>query len=287
MKLSNGTNFCTKSLKSFGVDRCGEESNETNAEYEMNDLEINLDRQFPNLPNAPIVEAVVHWQAPATVALVEGSLDAQLQGFADYKTRLQYNEEVGLRGNSDGFEVKQSRNWQGARLSSPDETNPNFVCQFLKSGVVFSRLAPYIGWDNFSAEANRFWAKYVELAKPANVSQLSVRYISQVPVRSLDQAEGFIEQVCAPLGDIGLSAGHFFHQDTIQLNNHAYKINLIRAVQPATEALNTLIVDISVSTTSILEDLRQVDDKLNELRFIKNEVFFTIMKDAETKFGAV
>ena len=134
---------------------------------------------------------------------------------------------------------------------------------------------------------DRFWAKYVELAKPANVSQLSVRYISQVPVRSLDQAEGFIEQVCAPLGDIGLSAGHFFHQDTIQLNNHAYKINLIRAVQPATEALNTLIVDISVSTTSILEDLRQVDDKLNELRFIKNEVFFTIMKDAETKFGAV
>ena len=58
-------------------------------------------------------------------------------------------------------------------------------------------------------------------------------------------------------------------------------------MQPATEALNTLIVDISVSTTSILEDLRQVDDKLNELRFIKNEVFFTIMKDAETKFGAV
>ena len=287
MKLSNGTNFCTKSLKSFGVDRCGEESNETNAEYEMNDLEINLDRQFPNLPNAPIVEAVVHWQAPATVALVEGSLDAQLQGFSDYQTKLQYNDEVGLRGNADGFEVKQSRNWQGARLSSPDETKPQFVCQFLKSGVVFSRLAPYIGWDNFSGEANRFWSKYVELAKPANVSQLSVRYISQIPVRSTDQAEEFIEQVCAPLGGLELSAEHFFHQDTIQLSNHPYKINLIRAIQPATASSNTLIVDISVSTTSILEDLKQVDDKLNELRFIKNDVFFTIMKDAKTKFGAV
>lgn len=252
----------------------------------MNDLKIDLERVFPNLPNAPIVEAVVHWQTPATVALVEDTLESQLQEFSDYQTKPQYNEEVGLRGNANGFEVKQSRNWQGARLSKPEESNPNFVCQFLKNGVVFSRLAPYVGWENFASEANKFWAKYVQLAQPANVSQLSVRYISQIPVQTLDQVGEFIEQVCEPLGGLGLSAGHFFHQDTIFLNSHPYKINLIRAVQPATGSSNTLIVDISVSTTTILEDLGQVDDKLNELRFIKNEVFFTLMKEAETKFGA-
>lgn len=253
----------------------------------MNNLEINLEKKFPNLPNAPIVEAVVHWQAPATVALAEATLESQLQKcFTDYQTKLQYNEEVGLRGNADGFELKQSRNWQGARLSAPSENQPNFVCQFLKNGIVFSRLAPYIGWDNFSSEAQKFWAKYVEFTKPTNVSQLSVRYISQIPIQKLDQVGEFIEDVCDPLGGLSLSAGHFFHQDTILLDNHPYKINLVRAVQPATGSSNTLIVDISVSTTTILEDLDQVDDKLNELRFIKNEVFFTLMKEAETKFGA-
>jgi len=254
---------------------------------EMNDLNIDFEKTFPNLPNAPIVEAVVHWQTPASVALDENTLEQQLRDcFTDYEVKLQYNDEVGLRGNEDGFEVRQSRNWQGARLSTPSETQANFVCQFLKNGVAFSRLAPYVGWDNFSSEANKFWAKYVELANPSNVSQLSVRYISQIPVQTLDQVGEFIEQVCVPLGDLGLSAGHFFHQDTILLNNHPYKINLIRAVQPATGSLNTLIVDISVATTTVLEDLEQVDDKLNELRFIKNEVFFTLMKEAETKFGA-
>ena len=286
--MSNDINCFTRLLISFGVDICvNVESNKKDAEHDMNDLKIDLEREFPNLPNAPIVEAIVHWQAPATVALVEGAIEAQLQEFADYRTRLQYNEEVGLTGSADGFEVKQSRNWQGARLSKPEETKPEFVCQFLKNGIVFSRLAPYVGWGNFASEANKFWSKYIEIAKPANVSQLSVRYISQIPVRTLDQVGEFIDQVCAPLGDLGLSAGHFFHQDTIQLNNHPYRINLIRAVQPATGSSNTLIVDISVSTTTDLEDLGQVDDKLNELRFIKNEVFFTLMKEAETKFGAV
>ena len=253
----------------------------------MNDLEIDLDKEFINLPNAPIVEAVVHWQAPATVQLTEESLQTQLgDSFPGYLIRQQHDEEVGLIGSTGGIEVKQQRNWEGVRLSSPDEKTPQFVCQFLKNGVAFSRLAPYVGWSDFIGEAKKFWEKYVEIARPKNVSQLSVRYISQVSVRTSDEVGEYIEQVCAPLGSIGLSANHFFHQDSIQLDNHPYRINVVRAVQPATGTTGSLIVDILASTVSALENLDMVDDKLNELRFIKNEVFFTLMRDAETKFGA-
>jgi hypothetical protein len=47
----------------------------------------------------------------------------------------------------------------------------------------------------------------------------------------------------------------------------------------------SLIVDIDVRTTDSIADFATVPQRLRELRFIKNEVFFTLMKDAETKFG--
>lgn len=253
----------------------------------MNHLEIDTAKQFPNLPRAPIVEAVVHWQAPPTKQLDRESLQLELvKEFEDYATQMQVNQEVGISGNPGSFEVKQQTNWEGVRLNSPKEGQAKFVCQFLKTGVAFSQLAPYQGWSHFIQEAKRFWAKYAALAEPNSVSPLSVRYISQIPVRSATDVGNCIEPVCSPLHGLGLEADHFFHQDSIQLANHPYKIKVIRAVQPATDKSANLIVDISVSTTSVLENLAAVDDKLDELRFIKNEVFFTLMKEAETKFGA-
>ncbi len=253
----------------------------------MNRLEIDISKHFPNLPKAPIVEAVVHWQAPPTKQFDRQSLESELaKEFEGYVTQVQVNQELGVSGNPRGFEVKQQTNWEGVRLNSPKEGPAKFVCQFLKTGVAFSQLAPYQGWSQFIEEAKQFWRKYEALAEPTTVSTLSVRYISQIPVRSFTDVGNCIEQVCSPLDALGLEADHFFHQDSIQLANQPYKINVIRAVQPATDKSENLIVDILVSTTSVLENLEVVDDKLEELRFIKNEVFFTLMKEAEIKFGA-
>jgi hypothetical protein len=62
-------------------------------------------------------------------------------------------------------------------------------------------------------------------------------------------------------------------------------INIVRAVQPTPHQKSTLIVDITASTSESFE-LVQVNDKLNDLRFIKNKVFFSLMKDAAQSFGA-
>ena len=151
----------------------------------MNNLEINVDKKFPNLPNAPIVEAVVHWQAIPKVPLEEETLQKELaSSFGDYIAGPQFNQQIGLKDVPGLLEVRQERIWQGVRLSSPDDKEPKFVCQFMKNGIAFSRLAPYEGWQGFISEADRFWRKYVEFGQPSSVSQLSVRYISQIPVQS-------------------------------------------------------------------------------------------------------
>jgi len=78
----------------------------------------------------------------------------------------------------------------------------------------------------------------------------------------------------------------FFHQDTIPLKGYPYEVRLIRAMQPAAEKTGSkrvLIVDIDVSTKEAVA-LENLDRTLDELRYIKNKVFFTYMKDADKHF---
>jgi uncharacterized protein (TIGR04255 family) len=83
-----------------------------------------------------------------------------------------------------------------------------------------------------------------------------------------------------------VKADSFFHQNTIPLKGYPYEVRLIRAVQPAAEksgSRKVLIVDIDVSTTRAVT-FDQLDRALDEMRYIKNKVFFTYMKDAAERF---
>jgi uncharacterized protein (TIGR04255 family) len=251
-----------------------------------NVLTIDHSEEFPNLANAPIVEAVLHWQAMASREYREAELLAEMQSsFPDYTATSQHNFEAGFTGTPQGIEFKQRSAWQGVRLTKQEDGETRFVCQFLRQGVVFSHLAPYTRWEEFEPEAKKFWNKHCELGDPSEVSRLNVRFISQIAVAAVDEIDNYIETVCQPVSSIGLSADQYFHQDTVKLTNHPYVINIVRTVQPSVKQGSNLIVDITVSTSSSFE-LANVDDKLKDLRFIKNKMFFTLMKDAAQTFGA-
>lgn len=257
-----------------------------------NKLRIDHSFEFKTLPNAPIVEAVLHWQVTPPANFQEPKLAAELRtSFPDYEIKSQHNLEAAFTGSPDGLEVKHKSSWEGVRLTKPfpqPNQNPSFVCQFQKHGVVVSRLAPYTGWNDFEPEALRFWQKYLELANPAEVSGLTTRFISLIPLQTVDEVSNYIEIVCQPMEKIGLSADQYYHQDLVQLSNHPYKINVIRAVQPGSsnDRPVDLIVDISVSTTNSFCEMELLEGKLKDLRFIKNQVFFTLMNNAEQNFGA-
>ncbi|MCA9211936.1 MAG: TIGR04255 family protein [Planctomycetales bacterium] len=254
----------------------------------VNELHIDHSEEFPNLAHAPIVEAVLHWQAMASKDYREAELLREMHdAFPDYTATNQHNLEAGFTGTPEGIEFKQKSAWQGVRLTQKGEKDQDkFICQFLRQGVVFSQLAPYTGWDVFEPEALRFWEKHCELGDPNEVARLTVRFISQIAIASIKEIENYIDTVCEPVYRLGLSASSYYHQDTIELSNHPYVINIVRAVQPTPDGKLNLIVDIAAATSGSFE-LEQVDDKLKDLRFIKNKVFFTLMKDAAQSFGAI
>ena len=245
-------------------------------------------KEFPTLRFAPIVEAVLHWQAAASVELDASTLRGKLEAsFPQYEIAPQHNIEAAFSTSTKGTEFKQSANWEGFRLTKKENDKPAFVCQFTRSGIVVSRLAPYKKWDEFATEAVRFWQTYVEIAQPNEIARLSTRFISQIPIASLAEAGQYIDIAEKPLSAIGVATEGCFHQDTLKPDGLPYMINLVRAVQPRPHASTplSLIVDIDVRTSDSIADFAVLPQTLTDLQFIKNKVFFALMKDAETKFG--
>jgi uncharacterized protein (TIGR04255 family) len=246
-------------------------------------------RKFPNLPRAPIVEGVLHWQATASVDLDESSLRLQLEDkFPGYSLKSHHDIEAAFTDSPEGVEVKHSKTWKGFRLTKAENDKQVFVCQFKQDGITFSRLSPYTGWDEFMPYALEFWRAFVEICQPKEVARLGARYISEIPINSVEQVGDFIEDVSSPLKVIGIPPRSFFHQDTFDLPGTRYCVNLIRAVQSSQEdGGNSLIVDIDVFTAKGIDDFQSIETILSELRYIKNDVFFTVMKDADEKFKGV
>ena len=250
-------------------------------------FQIDTAKEFPFLPNAPIVEAVIHWQSAASVDFDPANLESDLAArFSEYQLHTQQNFSAAVSDAQQGMSIQHS--WDGFRLTKTESEEPVFVCQFKPSGLVFSRLAPYLGWTNFLEEGIRFWTTFTEIAKPAEIARLSTRFISQIPVKNPADVAEYTEIGEQSWNPDGSSTSGFFIQEHVTLDEHPYIITITRALQPVAPGIQAglnLIVDIGVSTTDAVAPFDSVDRRLKELRYIKNEVFFGLMKDAAIKFG--
>lgn len=248
---------------------------------------IDLSKKFQRLPDAPIVEAVLHWQAAAGKTLDKTTVQAELkQRFPNYDCHEQQEMGAAIQASPKGIEVRQSTRWDGFRLTGQGDAD-RYVAQFKPNGVVFSRLAKYDCWDKFQADGLRFWDVYLELAEPPVIERLGVRFINQIHLGPEGKPSEFLKDVPAPPKGIGLSRNLFFHQDTFRVDGYPYQINWVRTAQPIPENERVLIVDIDASTERISSLEPEVLLRhLAEMRFLKNWFFFTCMTDQALKqFG--
>lgn len=248
-------------------------------------FKINTTEKFDKLRNAPIVEAVIQLNAPPSKPFEESVLKEILSArFLDYKVQGQMQFEAGFESSVDGkFSMHHMAQWDGFRLNSDDAKH---ICQWKRNSLVFSRLEPYESWEKLLGGAMSFWAAYKELGAPNLVEGIGVRFISQIPLAEEEKFTDYIQKISPPLKGLGLRAESFFHQDTIPLKGYPYEIRLIRAVQPAAEksgSKRVLIVDINVVTTRAVT-FDQFEKALDEMRYIKNKVFFSYMKNANERF---
>lgn len=242
-------------------------------------LVIDLSESFRHLPRAPVTEAVLQFQGRALAPWDESSIFSALKTrLSDYpKADSQRTQQITFGGIPEQTPPIVDLGWSGAVLRSADGLQ---VVNFQRDAFAFSRLAPYQTWNAFSSEALRLYELHLSLARPAEVQRIGLRFINQFDVPTAFELSDYFTQPPSAHAGLPLEPAVFFHQDTFRVPGHPYGVNVIRTFQPVinmggASVAPKLILDIDVFTeTPMLIDLAEIRNRLSEMRWIKNKVFF-------------
>jgi uncharacterized protein (TIGR04255 family) len=243
-------------------------------------VDIKPEEKFENLPRAPIVEAVIEIRARATKSLEETSLrtaiEPELAGYVFLDSLREFHSEVKLEGGKPPIQKVSDAGWKGVRFRSSDEKH---IAQFNRDGFVFSRLEPYLTWEELESEGKRLWNIYKDFAQPVEIQRLGLRFINRIKLPPGELLfENYIQPAPSSPHGLELPFHGFMHKDTLGVPGHPYAINVIRTIQQLNGGVDggvALILDIDVFTTQGFDlDNTVLQRRLLEMRWLKNKVFF-------------
>ncbi len=248
-------------------------------------VKIDLAEQFPHLPRAPIVEAVIDIRGRAEVpweeSTIEVQLKAQLPDYPRLSSHREFRHEVKMAPGQQPQQSLEDMGWKGLRLQSTDKLH---IAQFNRDGFVFSRLHPYESWQQLIREGMRLWKIHKELARPSEVQRLGLRFINRILLSPKDlNFEDYLNAPPKPPDHLDLPFHGFFHNDTLAIPGYRYAINIIRTIQqpqlPEPDRIG-IILDHDVFTLEPFEVQQEVlERRLAEMRWLKNKVFFGSITD--------
>jgi uncharacterized protein (TIGR04255 family) len=241
---------------------------------------LDLKETFPRLARAPIVEAIIHWQARAQHSLdLENLRDTLLVRLPDYGKATpihRFGVMAKLVSGNEPQVEHHKPNFAGLRLTSQDG---HYVMQFLRDGLVFSRTRPYEHWEAFRNAAKQAWQVYRDIAQPTEIKRLGVRFINHIPTVTSETLGRYLRE--PPTCPSNLPLREFVYQSTFAVPGHPYDIRVIKVMQPSMPELQSstgLFVDIDVFSTNAI-DAAEEEESLNRMRWLKNKVFFTLITD--------
>ncbi len=228
--------------------------------------------EYPHLKHAPITEALIDIRIKpiedAGEEVIQKLNDAEIDGYPE-------KQEMRIQGIGIEFpviETKTQNTYNGHRFISPDNKE---VFQARMNGFTFSRLEPYLDWENLISSAKKLWASYLELLGDVQIIRIAVRYINRIDVpegTSLDDYFVALPSIPEKLPD-GLIS--FLSRAAVPFDEENATALITQSMSEVKKDVATIIFDIDVfrvgdySNTS--EDL-WVD--MEKLRHIKNLVFF-------------
>ncbi|MEW8509140.1 MAG: TIGR04255 family protein [Candidatus Thiodiazotropha sp.] len=229
-----------------------------------------------HLEHAPIKEAIIDFRVILPEKVTIEDLDRGFTALeSDYPNRSELTQgSFGIRidkGQTVSTSMEQSI--EGYRYASADGTQ---VVQFRSNGFTFSRLEPYLTWEQMKEEAERLWSIFVEYAKPQKIVRVATRYINVMPI-PLPFSEFDNVLTAPPQIPDGLPQGvSSFITRIVSRNND------IDATAIVTQAFDTIdnnrapiTLDIDVfADKEFLPEESAFWDYLEQLRIFKNEIFF-------------
>lgn len=246
-------------------------------------------RDFPLLKNAPITEAVIDMR----VKLPADFQTAKLGSVSDFlQTEYPSKKEVKkFEGRIDFVQEAQitpmSKEVAGYQYNSKDGKQ---VIQAMKEGFTFSRLKPYISWEQLRDEARRLWKVYKEVTSPELITRVALRYINNLNIPMTAKHFKFSDYLAVPPTvpkNIPHEIESFFMRIVVPEPALNAKAIITQALEPVRKPkFLPLILDIDVfrfNQDGIEEDIWDI---LESLRVFKNKIFFnSISKKLEAIYN--
>jgi uncharacterized protein (TIGR04255 family) len=199
------------------------------------------------------------------------------------------NKSYNVNINFDTGKAQVDAGFLAFRVSSDDEMDIRVLS---RSNFVLSRLAPYPGWEEFSAKARRDWEIWKDLSHTNKyLSRIGVRFINRLDIPEAHKGKAKLEDYLAigfrlPSRLIDVMdqfSGQFLTKIGDDKNNFGAIINIASAPSPL--ALHkSIILDIDIYRDSRLpqsdDDLWKV---LGIMRDHKNMIFESCITDKARK----
>lgn len=231
-------------------------------------------RPREHLRNAPIVEAVVDFR-------VLRDEKCTVDTFANLEPSIgkQYAQKSPIGLIQGGFGVDKGKLLRttasqmdiGWRYQAKAE-----VVQFRVDGFTFSKLQPYTTWKQVFDEAFRLWNRYVELARPRQVTRIAVRYINRIGLTAGAELGRYLEKPPALPAPIPQVLREFLTRVRVEDDKRNVSAVIVMALETGAEpnAISLLLDIDAFCEVNTQPDDKTLPSKFEELRQLKNEIFY-------------
>ena len=230
----------------------------------------------------PIVEAVIERRfiSPIEYEVVD-ELRRKFQG--EYPA-VTPTAEYAFAINADGAAPEVRQNPVGFRMISLDGTA---IVIITTQSVAFSRLAPYPGWEDFSAGASATFKIARDFTGDVPIARIGIRYVNRLDLPMIDgdlpvtRMEDYIlirPEYPQPL----TRALHGFTLQCVfdvQVPDCVGTIT-VAPVQSPVPRHNSVVFDIDIGrNASIPQNERDIEELMGLIRIEKNRIFDTCLTD--------
>lgn len=237
------------------------------------------------LQNAPIVEAVLDIDCDMPpkfdlAALEAASLACYREKYP--KLRPQFIQELQIESKADAPPQLTNRHAiQAFQFRQDDEKQ---LVQVRVQGFSFNRLAPYKSLDDYLPEIERTWRQFVELASPAQVRLIRLRYINRILlplVSNRVDLDRYLQLAPRLPNEDKLTFVGFLNQHAAVEVATGNRINIVLSTQVVENGMLPIIFDNCVMSAgpAAPEEWPSILARIQSLRNLKNEIF----KDTLTK----
>lgn len=240
-----------------------------------------MPKEYPTLTKPPITEALIDIRvklpSELDVKVIDSIFESIKEQYPNKQEQRISEVRIDTKAKEELFKTSGAK-IGGYRYISLDEKQ---VFQARLDGFTFSRLHPYIKWEELRNEAYKLWKLYKNITSPESITRVAVRYINNlnIPMPIRDFSDYLIAPPIVPEA-LPQGVGNFLTRTTLHEPSIGANIIITQALEQLVTDVAPIILDIDVFKFQPkgMEE-KEAWETLEELRNLKNKVFFNSITD--------